>query len=136
MEVEEDGRRKAALKDVLYFLARLYGAFSNGMHEIKAVRFLNGTNELRVEDMVTRDQIEQAIASHKFEGPTRIGAGLMQKVLEPLVFSDEPWTEGWPRKLRQMERPLLIVIITSGVVILLPPSSLDLRIRVLSCIYE
>ena len=134
MEFEEGGERKETLTAFLYFLTRLYGVVIGG--RIRAIRFLNGTNELRVEDIATRDQTKQAIASHKFEGLACIGLGLMQKVLQPFVFSDEPWTEGKPRQLRQLERPLLIVVITSGVVTLLPSLSLDLRIRVLSCMYE
>ena len=117
MEFEQKGKRKNALKEVLHFLADLYGAVSDGMRGIKAIRFLNGVDDLNADHLRRKGEINKVIDGHEFEGLTRIGTGLMQKVLEPFVFTDEP---GIPRKLRQMERPLLIMIITDGAVTLHP----------------
>ena len=123
MEFVEGGRRKEALIDVLHFLTRLYDAVSEGVRGIKAIRFLhggyylNGEYYLIADNLRSREDIEGIMMAHKFRGLTQIGAGLMQEILKPLVFADDPsWVKGTPKKLRQMERPLLVVVITSGVV--------------------
>ena len=136
MKFTEGGRRIDALKDVLYFLARLYGTVSNDMRGIKAIRFLNNTTQLKIDDLTTKHQIDSVINSHNFEGLTRIGAGLMRHILKPFVFEDDPsWVPGTPKKLQAMERPLLIMVITDGAVTFPSPSSIDLRIRVLIYMY-
>ena len=120
MEFVESGARKEALKNVLYFLARLYGVVSGGERGIKAVRFLNNDNPLEKE-LKTRDDIDKLIDGHKFEGMTRMGAGLMRRILKPFVYQ-EPHVQGTPRKLSEkLERPLLIMVITDGKVTI-PPS--------------
>ena len=116
MEFVESGRRKEALIDVLYFLVRLYGAVSKGMHGIRAIRFLNGGHYLNADEFRSRDDIENLIRAHKFQGLARIGAGLMREILKPLVFADDPWVRGTPKKLRKMERPLVVMVITDGMV--------------------
>jgi len=118
MEFEESGKRKEALKDVLDFLARMYGAVSGGQRGIRAIRFLNGSDEddQQADNLKERDEIDRVINEHVFEGVTRIGTGLMQKILKPFVFSEERWVKGTIRKLQQMERPLLVMVITDGAV--------------------
>ena len=118
MEFEEDGKRKEYLKTILGFLAEVYSALSNGHRGIRAIRFLNGTDDddRTADNMSQRDEIEEVIDNHEFEGLTRMGTGLIQKILRPFVFSDEKWDKKTPRKMRNMERPLLIMIITDGAV--------------------
>ena len=124
MEFVESGRRKKALIDILHFLGRLYGTVSEDIHGIRAIRFLNG-NHLDADNLRTRDQIEDVIMAHKFRGLAQIGTGLMRGILKPFVFTDDPsWVKGTPKKLRQMERPLLVMVITSGAVNS-PPFNMD-----------
>ena len=119
MEFVESGKRKEALMDVLHFLARLYGAVSKDMRGIRAIRFLNGGDHLNA-DNLNKEDIENVIKAHRFKGLTRIGAGLMREILKPFVFADDPsWVKGTP-KLRQLERPLLIMVITDGAVTFSP----------------
>ena len=122
MQYLEDGRRKEALKSVLHFLIKLYGAVSEGIwHGIRAIRFLNGGHHLEADNLKKKDDIESVIMAHKFKGMTRIGAGLMREILKPFVFADDPsWVKGTPKKLRQLERPLLIMVITDGAVTFSP----------------
>ena len=121
MEFVESGKRKEALMDVLHFLARLYGAVTEGLHGIRAIRFLNGGHHLMADNLKKKDDIEDVIKAHKFKGLTRIGAGLMREILKPFVFADDPsWVKGNPKKLRQLERPLLIMVITDGAVTFSP----------------
>ena len=129
MEFVESGKRKEALVDVLHFLARLYGAVSEGIHGIKAIRFLNGGQHLKdgqplsVNNLKKKEDIEDVIMAHKFKGLTQIGAGLMREILKPFVFAHDPsWVKGTPKKLQQLERPLLIMVITDGAVTFPPPS--------------
>ena len=121
MEFEEGGKRKEYLKTILGFLAEIYSALFNGHRGIRAIRFLNnGTNDnddRTADNMSQRAEIEGVINNHVFdEGLTSIGTGLMKKILRPFVFSDEKWVKGTPRKMRNMERPLLIMVITNGAV--------------------
>lgn len=133
MVFEQGGERKKALKKVLHFLADLYGAVSDDMRGIKAIRFLNGTDDLCADHLRSNDEIDQVIDGHVFEGLTCIGAGLMRKILKPFVFDPSPVSKK-PRTLRRMERPLLIMVITDGAVTFLPSLSMDLGIM-LSCVY-
>jgi len=114
MEFEEHGKRKEYLKIILGFIAEIYRDLSDGHRGIRAIRFLNSTDDLTADHMSQRGEIEEVVNRHIFQGPTPTGSGLMQKILKPFVFLDEPWVEGTPRKMRQMERPLLIMIIING----------------------
>ena len=106
---------------VLHFLGRLYGELSNGMCGIKAIRFLNDINELRADNLQKKDDIDNLIVSHKFNGLTRIGTGLLREILKPFVFAKDPsWVSGTLKKLRQMERPLLVMVITDSAAAFLP----------------
>ena len=119
MEFEESGRRKVAVKGVLSFIADIYGAVSGKERGIRAIRFLNGNDELEAGNIMTAEQIDRVIDNHEFEGLTRIGTGLMQKILKPFVFDETvKWGRGsvGARKLKQLERPLLIIVITDGAV--------------------
>ena len=115
MVFEQDGKRKEALKELLHFLADIYGAVSNGERGVKAIRFLNGADDFDANNLTSRDEINDVIDSHVFEGLTCIGAGLMRKILKPFVYSSEPWIKGTPRKLG-LKRPLLVMVITDGAV--------------------
>lgn len=127
MGFEQGGKRKEALKRVLHLLAELYGAVSGDTRGIKAIRFLNGEDDLSADNLKTKGEIDRVIDNHEFEGLTCIGASLVQKILKPFVFADKPWVKGTPKKLRQMKRPLLVIVITDGAVTLLPPSSINLH---------
>ena len=119
MEFEEAGRRKVAVKSVLSFIADIYGAVSNKERGIRAIRFLNGNDDLEADNIMTAEEIDKVIDNHEFEGLTRIGTGLMQKILKPFVFDETvKWDKksGEARKLKQLGRPLLIMVITDGAV--------------------
>jgi len=116
MVFEQGGERREALKKVLAFLASLYGAVSDGTRGVKAIRFLNGTDDLSADNLMSKDEINDVIDNHVFEGLTCMGAGLMRKILKPFVFANETWDKKAPRKLASMERPLLIMVITDGAV--------------------
>ncbi|KAF8419520.1 hypothetical protein EV426DRAFT_576873 [Tirmania nivea] len=131
MEFEEAGRRKTAVKGVLAFIADIYGAVSEKQRGIRAIRFLNGNDDLEADNIQTREQIDEVIDNHEFEGLTRIGTGLMQKILKPFVFDDAKWNKSSKeaRNLKQLERPLLIMVITDGAVEGEPPSRLRQAIQ-------
>ena len=116
MGFEDSGKRKCHLKTILTFFAEIYTAHSDGHRGIRAIRFLNGTDDRSADNIIDSKDIEDIIDNHVFEGLTCIGSGLMQKILKPFVFSDEKWVKGTLRKMRNMERPLLIMVITDGAV--------------------
>ena len=120
MEFGDAGVRKvAAVKCVLSFIADIYGAVSQEKCGIRAIRFLNSDDELEADNIVTAEEIDRVIDNHEFEGLTSIGTGLMQKILKPFVFDETvKWDRksGEARKLKQLGRPLLIMVITDGVV--------------------
>ena len=118
MVFEESGRR--TLKMVLGFLVEMYSAVADGYSGIRAIRFMNGTDDPRTDNIRVRDEVDKVVDNHQFEGLTRIGTSLMVKILEHFVFSDEP---GIPRRMRRLGRPLLITIITDGVVS--PPTFME-----------
>jgi hypothetical protein len=62
------------------------------------------------------------IKGHAWRGVTRIGTELERKILDYFVY--EP--KAVPRKLQEREKPLLIMTITDGEVILSLSSSLYL----------
>ncbi|KAF8458483.1 hypothetical protein BGX38DRAFT_571039 [Terfezia claveryi] len=127
MEIEEAGRRKVAVKSVLSFIADIYGAISDKKRGIRAIRFLNGNDDLEADNIMTAREIDKVIDDHEFEGLTRIGTGLMQKILKPFVFDETaPWKA---RKLKQLGRPLLIMVITDGAVEGEPPNRLKQAIQ-------
>ena len=136
MEFIESGKRKTALKNVLYFLVRLYGAvLDDEVRGIKVIRFLNGDDDIYAYRLRNKPEIDALIKNHTFDGLTCIGAGLMRKILKPFVFEDgEVAKRGVPKKLQPMDRPLLVVIITSGAVTHSPPLCIDLGIIVLSSV--
>ena len=103
------------LKTILNLLAEIYSALSNGHRGIRAIHLLNGTGDRTADNVIHRVDIENVINKYKpsFDGPT-IGASLMEKILRPFVFSDEKWVKGTPRKMRNMKRPLLIMVIIDG----------------------
>ena len=133
MEFVESGRRKEALINVLYFFARLYKVVSGSMQGIRAICFLNGGGHFNTENLKEKDDIMNIVNSNKFKGLARIGLGLMKRILQPLVFTDDPsWVKGTPRKLQQMEQPLLVLVITDGRVTF-PLCNIDLRVKILTC---
>ena len=77
-----------AVKSVLSFIADIYGAVSNKERGIRAIRFLNGNDDLEADNIMTAEEIDKVIDNHEFEGLTRIGTGLMQKILKPFVFDE------------------------------------------------
>jgi len=117
MSFEEKGDRIKAMKKVLAYLAHVFGLSSKD-RGISAIRFLNGSDDLKANNL-KEDQIDSVIDRHEFEGLTKIGTGLMSKILKPLVFAEgEVWNkqDKKPRRLRQLKRPLLIMVITDGAV--------------------
>ena len=111
---EEGGKRKEYLKIILGFLTEIYSALSH--RGIRALRFFSGTGDFTADQMSQLDEIEEVIDNHEFDSLTYTGSSLVQRILKPFVFSDEEWDKKTPRKMRNMERPLLIVVITDGAV--------------------
>ena len=119
MEFEEAGRRQVAMKTVLSIIVDVYGAISNKERGIRAIRFLNGNDDLEADKIMTAEEIDKVIDNHKFKGLKRIGTGIIQKILRPFVFDGTvKWDKksGEARKLKQLGRPLLIMAITDGAV--------------------
>ena len=119
MEFEESGKRKIAIKSVLSIIAGIYGAVSNKERGIRAIRFLNGNDDLGADNIQTAEQIDKVIDNHEFDGSKKIGSGLMKKILKPFVFDETvKWDKksGRARKLKKLARPLLTLVITDGVV--------------------
>lgn len=111
MEFGQGGKRKLALKTILGFLAEICSALSDGCHGIRAIRFMNGADDLRAANFKRSDEIDKVVDNHIFEGLTCIGTSLMRKILMPFVFTDEPFVD---RRMRHMDRPLLVMVITDG----------------------
>ena len=113
----ETRQRNEYWNTILGFLAEIYSALSDGHRGIRAIRFLNDNRT--ADNVIHRVDIENIIKQYKspfaFANST-IGASLMEQILDPFVFLDEEWVKGTPRKMRNMERPLLIMIITDGAV--------------------
>ena len=65
-----------------------------------------------------QESVEQFIDTHEYDGLSRIGSCLMKNILHPLVFAGRRPvnSRGVPHPLQPITRPLLIVIITDGIV--------------------
>ena len=104
--------RKVALKKLLCFIAKIYGAVSGGCRGIRTLRFFNGIDN--ADNIIQRDEIEEIVDCHESEDLTHIGVALEGQILKPFVFADDPsWVKGTPRKMRDMKRLLLIIVIIS-----------------------
>ena len=108
-----------AVKSVLPFIVDIYEAGSNKKRGIRVIRFLNGDDDLEADNIMTTGEIDKVIDNHEFEGLMKIGTGLMQKILKPFVFDETvKWDKkgGEARKLKQLGRPLLIMVTIDGAV--------------------
>lgn len=119
MEFEESGIRIEVLKSVLVLLAEVFEAMTvdgEKKRGIRSIRFLNDNSKMQDKE-IGKDDIEALIDKHEFEGLTRIGTGLMQQILKPLLYK-EGWKKehGIARELKELPRPLLIMVVTDGAV--------------------
>ena len=117
MDCEEGSFRIEAVKKVLTYITHTYDLTTKG-RQIRAIRFLNGTDDLNTNNL-TAAEIDRVVDNHKFQGLAKIGTGLMHKILKPLIFAEDAvWDEQgkMPNKLRELKRPLLIIVIIHGAV--------------------
>jgi hypothetical protein len=105
------GVRVGTLEKTLHAIADIYiHARPDG---ILSVRFLNdnkGRKNVKPESVYT------IIKNHTCRGVTRIGTELERKILDHFVYEPKIML----RELKAMEKPLLVMIITDGTVILSP----------------
>jgi hypothetical protein len=109
IHIEDQGKRKTTLVKTLHAIAKIY--FKVQKTGIRSVRFLND-NKGRAN--VRPGNVGPMIKDHTWRGVTRIGTELERKILDCFVY--EPKVV--PRKLQKREKPLLIMTITDGAVIL------------------
>src|SRR3984957_9295168 len=94
--------RIAALKDPLSRVAEIAAILEPAGI---SVRFLNYKNDLRF-DNLTVVNIREKINKAKFDGLTRIGTVLEEKIIRPMIFNKV--SEG------RFKKPLIVVVITDG----------------------
>lgn len=98
MKYDEGGVRIKTLQKILNNIADVYGlARENG---IVTVRFINAPQGKK---NVTPKTVRNVIKNHNYGGVTRIGTELKKKIIDKFVSEN-------------MEKPLLIMVITDGAV--------------------
>jgi len=106
MATEDGGKRISTLLKVLEAVAGVYELAREG--GIMSVRYLNGRQGRKD---VTTAKVDEVHASIRYNGVTRIGTELQEKIIKPFVQN------------KKMEKPLLTMVITDGDV----SSSLSIR---------
>jgi len=97
MRIKEDGTRIETLVNVLRHICSIYDlANPNGL---TSVRFLNGMQGIR---NFTANKVDR-LREHRWNGVTKIGTELKQKIIDPFVSS-----------AKEMNKPLLVMVITDG----------------------
>jgi hypothetical protein len=103
------GVRLTTPKKILQAIAEMY--VHTRPEGILSVSFLNGN---RSRKNVRPGDVQTMIEKHTWRGVSRIGTELERKILDRFVY--EPKIV--PRELKAREKPLLIMTITDGQVIL------------------
>lgn len=99
MNVKEKGKRKEILKTIISLISDVYTlARPQGLVSLK---FFNNPPGYK---NITPKKVPKAIAEHRFSGVTRIGSELKLKILNQYA------------QLKDMKKPLLVMIITDGAV--------------------
>lgn len=96
MKYEENGERIKTLQRTLENIASVYGLARD--QGIMTVRFLNAPQGKK---NVTGKTVKTVLKGHNYGGVTRIGTELKKKILDRFITKD-------------MQKPLLIIIITDG----------------------
>lgn len=97
METEQNGERIKTFKKTMLEITSVYDlANSRG---IRSVRFINSKTAFK---NIKRGNLRKHFANLKYDGMTRIGTALKDKVLANYVWAGP------------MEKPLLVMIITDG----------------------
>lgn len=97
METEQEGLRIETLKKTISEITAIYDLASPT--GIRSLKFLNSNSGLR---NIRSTNWKKRFDDHDYRGMTRIGTALKQKILNKFVFGT------------QMEKPLLIILITDG----------------------
>lgn len=101
MAFEENGERIDDLKLIINRVSFAAGLFDDDGIQ---VRFMNSTQQGN--GIKTPAQVEELIASIRFQGLTPMGRELNNKVLQPLVLG--------AAQAGQLRKPVLVIIITDG----------------------
>lgn len=97
------GGRISALKALLMRVSKITTELDTDGIEI---RFLNFPNDAGFNNLRTTADIQNAVEQVVFRGGTKIGTTLREKILEPLVYAKV--------RAKNLQRPLLVTIITDG----------------------
>ena len=101
MAFEENGER---IDDLKLILSRVAYAASLFDHDGISIRFMN--NDFMQNNIKTEQQCSQIVSQISFKGLTPMGTSLRSKVLEPMVIQ--------PARVRQLQKPVLVITITDG----------------------
>ncbi|KAF3931935.1 hypothetical protein ABW20_dc0101229 [Dactylellina cionopaga] len=112
MAFEENGER---IKDLKAILAKVAYASSLFDQDGISLRFMN--SDFQQNHIKTEMQVTQAVDQISFKGLTPLGTSLKAKVLEPLVLQ--------PARNRQLQKPVLVIVITDGQPAGEPPNSVE-----------
>ena len=118
MELPGGGAFKSQLKSFLAHIRKLHMMVTAKGGRIDA-RFFNGDDGI---DIASEAAIDELLDQYEFQGLSRIGTALMNKIIRPLVLEMDSTElnalemENSPvvPRLRTLKRPLLIMVITCG----------------------
>ena len=134
--MEYGGRTYDDLKEdlgrFLHLMKKIYTKATQSTNRVIHASFFNGNENM---DLLDEGAIDEFLEQYEFQGLTRIGTSLMNKVLRPQFFDlhedavilsdmNRPYTRaGDSRQLRvqgKFERPLFVMIVTCGTVCACP----------------
>ncbi|KAE8365290.1 hypothetical protein BDV27DRAFT_171724 [Aspergillus caelatus] len=97
------GDRIKVLEDTCQRVAQIAGLLQpQGVY----LRFLNHKNDRNFDNLTDQEDIQGKMRAVKYSGKTRLGTVLKNKIIEPLIFEKA--------RSRQLERPIITVIVTDG----------------------
>lgn len=97
METEQNGERIKTFKKTMFEITSVYDlANSQGIRSVKFINSRKGFTGIK------RGNLRKNFATLKYDGMTRIGTALKEKILANYVWA------------KPMEKPLLVMIITDG----------------------
>ncbi|KAF8245510.1 hypothetical protein K440DRAFT_555730, partial [Wilcoxina mikolae CBS 423.85] len=98
MVSEEEGARRKALVRTMLNIAKVYQlAREKGICSVRFINYLHRKVD------ITSKKVKNMLKEHPFQGLSRIGTQLKEKVLDDLLKDDA-----------QMDKPLLVITITDG----------------------
>lgn len=99
------GDRIKVLEDTCQRVSQIAGLLQpQGVY----LRFLNHKNDRHFNNLTDPEDIQSKMGAVKYSGKTRLGTVLKNKIIEPLIFEKA--------NSRQLERPIITVIVTDGCV--------------------